>query len=133
MHVKELFPMKIAFPTEKFDGLESPVHNHFGSANFFVIVDTETDACEKVLNQDLSHQHGQCQPLRALGGRDVDAVVVGGIGGSALGKLKKKGVTVYKGAEGTVRENLGKLQKGELNEFMPLDVCGGHGDACDHH
>ena len=125
--------MKIAFPTEKFDELESPVYNHFGSANFFVIVDTETDACEKVFNQDLDHQHGKCQPLSALGGRAVDAVVVGGIGGSALGKLKHLGVTVYKGLGGTVRENLAKLQTGELNEFMPLEVCGGHGDACDHH
>lgn len=125
--------MKIAFPTEKYDDLESPVYNHFGSANFFVIVDTKTELCEKVLNQDLNHQHGKCQPLRALGGRAVDAVVVGGIGGSALGKLKNKGVPVYKAVAGTVRENLERLQGGELQEFMPVDVCGGHGDACDHH
>ncbi|WP_300670281.1 NifB/NifX family molybdenum-iron cluster-binding protein [Desulfoluna sp.] len=125
--------MKIAFPTEKFDEQESPVYNHFGSANFFVIVDTETGACEKVLNQDLNHQHGKCQPVMALGGRIVDAVVVGGIGGSALGKLKVKGVTVYRAVEGTVRENLGKFKNGELKEFMPVDVCSGHGDACDHH
>ena len=125
--------MKIAFPTEKFDELESPVYNHFGSAKCFVIVDTETDACEKVLNQDLDHQHGKCQPLRALGGRTVDAVVVGGIGGSAFGKLKNKGVTIYKSTEGTVRENLDKLQAGTLAEFQSLDICGGHGDACDHH
>lgn len=125
--------MKIAFPTEKFDGLDSPVHNHFGSANFFVIVDTETETCEKVLNQDLDHQHGKCQPLRALGGRPVDAVVVGGIGGSAFGKLSSKGVTIYKAAEGTVRQNLEKVQAGSLGKFQPLDICGGHGDACDHH
>ncbi len=125
--------MKIAFPAEKFDGLESPVHNHFGSANFFVIVDTETETCEKVLNQDLDHQHGKCQPLKALGGRPVDAVVVGGIGGSAFGKLSSKGVTIYKASEGTVRQNLEKLQAGSLKEFQSLDICGGHGDACDHH
>jgi len=125
--------MKIAFPTEKYDELESPVYNHFGSATCFVIVDTETNACEKALNQDLNHQHGKCQPLRALGGRTVDAVVVGGIGGSAFGKLKNKGVTIYKAVEGTVRENLEKLQEGSLPEFQSLDICGGHGDACDHH
>ena len=125
--------MKIAFPTETFAELESPVHNHFGSANFFVIVDTEDGSCEKVLNQDLDHQHGKCQPLKALGGRPVDAVVVGGIGGSAFGKLKGKGVTIYKTAGGTVRENLDKIAEGSLGEFQSLDICGGHGDGCDHH
>lgn len=125
--------MKIAFPTERFDGMESPVYSHFGTANFFVVVDTESAACEKVLNQDMDHQHGKCQPLKALGGRTVDAVVVGGIGGSALGKLKTQGVTVYRAVAGTVLENLEKLQAGALSEFMPFEVCGGHGDACDHH
>ena len=125
--------MKIAFPAETYAEMESQVFNHFGSANFFVIVDTEEGSCEKVLNQDLDHQHGKCQPLKALGGRTVDAVVVGGIGGSALGKLKHKGVPVYRAVEGTVSENLAKLEAGELTEFMPFDVCGGHGDACDHH
>ena len=70
--------MKIAFPAETYAEMESQVFNHFGSANFFVIVDTEEGSCEKVLNQDLDHQHGNCQPLKALGGRTVDAVVVGG-------------------------------------------------------
>ena len=125
--------MKIAFPSETDKGFESTVFNHFGSANFFLIVDSESGDIEVVLNQDLNHQHGKCQPLKALGGRDVDAVVVGGIGGTAMGGLKKSGALIYKAVEGTVLTNLELLKEGKLNEFMPFDVCSSHGGAgCDH-
>lgn len=126
--------MKIAFPSETNAGLESPVFNHFGSANFFIVVDSDTNQVDIILNQDLDHQHGKCQPLKALGGKDVDAVVVGGIGGSAMNKLKKGGATIYRAVEGTVGENFELLKSGKLSEFMPFDVCGGHGPngGCDH-
>ena len=125
--------MRIAFPVEKNDGVDSIVFNHFGSANFFIIVNSDTDETEVVLNQDLGHEHGKCQPMKALGGKNVDAVVVGGIGGTAMTKLKKNGATIYKATDGTVKENLEKLKAGSLVEFMPFDVCGGHtGGGCSH-
>ena len=76
--------MKVAFPTQENNGMESMIYNHFGSAKIFVIVETDDGSSETILNQDLNHQHGQCQPMAALGGNDVDAVVAGGIGGGAL-------------------------------------------------
>jgi predicted Fe-Mo cluster-binding NifX family protein len=127
--------MKVAFPTELNHGMDSVVFEHFGSANFFILVDSETETMEVLMNQDLNHQHGQCQPLKALGGKEIDAVVVGGIGGTAMTKLKKNGKTVYHAVAGSVRKNLSLLKSGELTEFMPFDVCGGGGadGACDHH
>ncbi len=127
--------MKIAFPTEVNLGLDSLVFEHFGSANFFVIVDSESEIMDVILNQDLNHQHGQCQPLKAIGGREIDAVVVGGIGGTAMTKLKKSGKTVFKAVKGTVKDNLVLLKEGKLSEFMPFDMCGGHGvdGECGHH
>ena len=125
--------MKIAFPSETDNGFESPVFNHFGSANFFLLVDSETGEIEAVLNQDLNHQHGKCQPLKALGGRDVDAVVVGGMGGTAMAGLKKSGALIYKAEDGSVLKNLELLKAGKLKEFMPFDVCNSHGGGgCDH-
>jgi predicted Fe-Mo cluster-binding NifX family protein len=128
--------MKIAFPAEIDKGFESIVYNHFGSANFFIIVDSETDDTEVVLNQDLGHQHGKCQPLKALGGKNIDVVVVGGIGGTAMTKLKKSGAKIFKAVDGTVKENLELFNSGKLVEFMPFEVCGGHAegaDGCGHH
>ena len=57
--------MKIAFPTQKDVGLESEVYGHFGSANLFIIVDSETGAVSSTGNPDQDHIHGRCQPLKA--------------------------------------------------------------------
>jgi predicted Fe-Mo cluster-binding NifX family protein len=118
--------MKIAFPTRENKNIESPVYNHFGSAHFFIIVDTETGKQEIVDNNDLNHAHGKCQTLVALGGKTVDAVVVGGIGSGALKKLTAEGVKTYRAVEGTVSENLSLIKDGKLPEFTLDHTCKGH-------
>ncbi|MCF8062247.1 MAG: NifB/NifX family molybdenum-iron cluster-binding protein [Deltaproteobacteria bacterium] len=118
--------MKIAFPVEENKGLDSPVYGHFGSAPWFVLMDAQGGDLEAVTNEDHHHEHGQCQPGRALGGRPVDAVVVGGIGAGALRKLQAEGVRVFRGVEGSVRENLDLLNSGKLPEFAFEMTCAGH-------
>lgn len=127
--------MKIALPTYENNGMDSPVYGHFGSAPFFVIVDTGQNSFEVVPNGNREHSHGQCQPLAALGGKSVDAVVAGGIGPGALAGLRAAGVRVYRGVEGTIRENLTLIQAGRLPEFGADDVCAHHhgpGGGCSH-
>jgi predicted Fe-Mo cluster-binding NifX family protein len=119
--------MKIAFPSQNDQGLESPVYGHFGSAPCFIIVESEDGTTETVINQDREHLHGNCQPLKALGGEAVDAVVVGGIGAGALRGLHAAGIRVYRGVEGTVRENLALIRSGRLPEFTFDRTCAGHG------
>ena len=118
--------MKIAFPTNDNLGINSQVYKHFGSANLFIIVETENGRFEPVVNEDRDHLHGQCQPLSALGGNSVDAVVVGGIGGGALRKLQAAGIIVYRAVEGSVNENLDLIQIGRLPEFTLDQTCAGH-------
>lgn len=118
--------MKIAFPIQENNSIESPVYSHFGSARFFVIVDAETGEQETIDNQDLDHDHGKCQPLAALGGKKVDAVVVGGIGGGALKKLYDDGVKTYRAVEGTVSENLALIKDEKLPLFTMDQTCQGH-------
>ncbi len=118
--------MKIAFPTQENIGMKSTVFSHFGSANFFIIVDAKTDEMEAVGNSDLNHAHDKCQPLVALGGKIVDAVVVGGIGKGALQKLNNSGITTYRAVEGTVSENLDLIKSGKLPEFSMAQTCSGH-------
>jgi predicted Fe-Mo cluster-binding NifX family protein len=125
--------MKICFPTANLEGLASQVYGHFGSAPCLVIVDTETQTVEEIGNNDLHHAHGMCQPLKALGGRKVDAVAVGGIGMGALMKLQAQGVRVYRVAEGTVGENISLILKQILPEFNAKFTCAGHaGGGCAH-
>ncbi|MBU0991106.1 MAG: diguanylate cyclase [Proteobacteria bacterium] len=128
--------MKIAFPAQENLGLKSPVFNHFGSAPVFIVVDSETQELNIINNQDLNHQHGNCQPLVALGGTKVDAIVVGGIGGGALKKLMNEGMTVFRATEGTVYENMTLFKTGKLQKFTMDQTCMGHGHGimggCSH-
>jgi predicted Fe-Mo cluster-binding NifX family protein len=127
--------MKICFPAENLQGLESPVYGHFGSAPGFVIVETDTMQVEEITNLDQHHAHGMCQPLVAIGGQKVDGVVVGGIGMGALMKLQAQGVSVYRALQGTVRQNLDLIQEGKLPQFTADHTCAGHagGGGCAHH
>ncbi|WP_419661571.1 dinitrogenase iron-molybdenum cofactor biosynthesis [Desulfosarcina variabilis str. Montpellier] len=118
--------MKIAFPVLENGGIDSVVHNHFGSAPHFIFVDLDTDTVEVFENPDQDHQHGACNPMAALGERKVDGVVVGGIGGGALKKLNDDGITVYRAVEGTVKENASLIKAGKLPVFNPGQTCGHH-------
>ena len=122
--------MKIAFLSQENNGIESRVYGHFGSARYFVLVDTEEDSAEIIENPDRDHLHGHCQPMKALDGRRVDAVIVGG----ALRKLLLEGIKAYRAAEGSVQDNLELLTSGKLTVFTPDQTCAGHGigDSCPH-
>ena len=119
--------MKICFPVETNEGLESSVFDHFGSAPMFIIVNTETNGVEEINNEDMQHSHGSCSPLKALGGKMPDAIVVTSIGGGALGRLNQLGMKVYRAEGDSVAECLAALALDELPEFTPEQTCGGHG------
>ena len=126
--------MKIGFAVEWNEGIESKLFGHFGSAPAFIVVDTEDSGVVSVNNKDLHHAHGACNPLKALDGNSVDAMVVGGIGAGALMKLQSEGIRVFRGVEGKVRENLELLAAGKLPEFSINMTCAGHqnGHGCAH-
>lgn len=123
--------MKICLPIKENKGLESVPYDHFGSAPYFLIYDTESGDVKVVDNRDLNHEHGMCRPLQALGGEDIDAVVVGGIGQGALMKLNMQGIVVYQAAPGSVSDNVKLLEKNGLKEFLPGHGCNRHG-GCAH-
>lgn len=128
MHIIKggLVMRRLCFPVTKDDGLESVVYEHFGSAPMFIVVDGENKKIETLTNMDLHHQHGQCNPMKALGNNKVDVVVVGGIGGGALMGLKAQGIKVFKAQAGTVRENLELFDSGGLTEIALNQTCSAH-------
>lgn len=124
--------MKICFPVPEDEGLESKVYGHFGSAPMFVVVDTELREVRAVDNKDQHHGHGSCRPLKALGGEDVDAIVVGGIGAGALQGLNRAGLKVYQAQGATVADNISCLAQEDLPELMADQTCSGHGHGHSH-
>ena len=124
--------MKICFPVELDKGLESQIFGHFGSAPFFVMFDTGDKTTSTINNQDLGHIHGQCNPMKALNGKMVDAIVVGGIGAGAITGLNKMGIKVYKASKGDIQENIRLFEEGTLMEMTLAHTCGGHIGGCAH-
>ena len=126
--------MTVCFPVQTNDGFESEGYGHFGSAPMFIVVDVEKNQMSPINNRDMHHMHGACNPIKALDGRNIDAIVVGGIGGGALMKLNQAGMSVYKAMGLTVKDNLDLLNSGKLPMFHPGHVCAGHSDSsgCSH-
>lgn len=123
--------MKVCIPVEVNEGLESKPFGHFGSAPMFVVYDLESDKLSQIDNGDLGHEHGKCQPIKALSGNVVDAVIVGGIGQGAIVKLNSMGIKVFKAQANTIKENIELFKANKLNEFPSNHTCS-H-DGCGHH
>lgn len=126
--------MKVCFPVQSNEGFESRVYSHFGSAPAFVVVDIPTNALTTIINKDRHHAHGACNPVRALDDHKVDVIVVGGIGGGALGKLNQAGIRVYQAGAASIRENIAMFTAQQLPEYTLQQCCGGHskGGGCAH-
>lgn len=123
--------MKICFPIETDNGIDSVIYNHFGSAPGFVLVDTEDGTVRALTNADSVHSHGACSPIKALGGASVDALVVTGIGGGALQMLQRQGVAVLQAVAPTIAANIAIIKEGKS---LPAYTgsCGGHGHGQSH-
>lgn len=118
--------MKICFPVQHDDGIDSIVYNHFGSAPIFVVVDTDADDLSTINNRDQHHSHGACSPMKALDNQKVDAIVVGGIGAGALTRLNQMGIIVHRSAAATIRENMALFTSQKLPVLTLQGCCGGH-------
>ena len=123
--------MKICFPVEADKGLKSEVYGHFGSAPMFVIYDSETKGVTAVSNKDMGHEHGACNPVKALDGRSVNAIIVGGIGAGAISKLNMMGIKVYKANAADIQENISLFTSSSLRE-LTLDNACNHEGGCGH-
>lgn len=126
--------MKVCFPVQRDEGINSIVYSHFGSAPMFIVVDTETDNVSIINNKDQHHSHGACNPIKALDGQSVDAVVVRGIGAGALSRLNQAGIRVYQAKAPTIKNNIEMFKSKSLLEFTLNHCCGGHshGGGCAH-
>ena len=124
--------MKLCIPVAEYRGPDSVVFGHFGSAPMFVMVGSETSTVEPLVNQDVGHEHGACNPLRAMAGRQVDALIVGGIGAGAVRGLRAAGIVVGSAPGQTLPEAIAQIKAGP---FAPIYIHGtngghAHGGGC---
>jgi len=118
--------MKLCIPVKQKDGLESSVYSHFGSAPAFLIFDTNSKEEIIIDNSNMNHDHGACNPIQTIGGSNVNAVIVGGIGGGAISKLKANNIKVFQSVKGTVEFNIEMFNKSLLAELTMEHACTQH-------
>jgi predicted Fe-Mo cluster-binding NifX family protein len=118
--------MKICVPSLSSSGLESGLSEHFGSAPFFIIYDTEKKAHEVVNNGDTEHQHGSCMPVDLLKRLNIEAVLCQGMGARAAGLLLAAGIKPYLVEAKTVSE---AIMKYGIQDVRILNDT----NACQHH
>lgn len=124
--------MKICFPIQEFKEYESEVNPHFGSSQTFAVFDTETNVLTPIVNP-APHEHGgTCNPFAKLGGAEIDALIVGGIGAGALTRLMQAGILVYRAEAPTVGANITLHKKKMLPLFGVTETCAGHAGGCKH-
>jgi predicted Fe-Mo cluster-binding NifX family protein len=119
--------MRICIPVENKDGQNSKLSQHFGSAKYFAIYDTENQSFELIENDNSHHAHGMCHPLSQLEGKKINAVVCGGMGMRALQSLNAGGIKAFMSQGKSVKEVLEKHGQNLLEEMTVNNACKQHG------
>jgi predicted Fe-Mo cluster-binding NifX family protein len=129
--------MKICIPTVDELGLKGKPSDHFGSAPFFTVVDTDSWQVEVIPNGGHGHG-GSCAPTEMIGEKKIDAVACRGMGGPAREAVVAQGIEVLQAVGDSVAEVAEAASRGDLTALDPGQACGGHhlgtmGDQHDCH
>jgi predicted Fe-Mo cluster-binding NifX family protein len=123
--------MKIIVPLDEQAGRQSRVSEHFGSAPFYALANTEAGSIEIIPNTSMHHDHGQCTPADLFSGSGIEAVLCNGIGGRAAARLQMMGIAVYLAEPAvTVEDALALFSSGSLAKICMEHLC--HGHDCHH-
>ena len=122
---------KIAIPSMSNVGMESDVCAHFGSCEYFTIVEMqEKDIVEvrSISNCSPDGVHNCAAPSIILKSQDIETVLVSGIGGRPLMSLTENKIKVFAGAAGKVSDAVQDYNDGLLQELSTTGTCN-----CSHH
>ena len=118
--------MRICIPTQSKNDKESKVNEHFGSAPYFAIYNTDDSTLEFIENTNAHHSHGMCQPIAALSEKNIEVVICGGMGARALQKLNQQGIKACKATTGTVEEIIAQYKSNSIEEITVENACNQH-------
>lgn len=121
--------MKVAV-TSMGNSLDSQVSFVFGRCPYFIIVDMENGEIKGELpveNPAINERGGAgIKAAEFIANKEVEALISGAVGPNAFDILKHAGIKAYTPEQGTVRENLELLNKGQLKEIA-TPAAGGPG------
>jgi len=110
--------MKIAIATSG-GTLDAPFARHFGCAEQFIIIDTETGEWKTYPNPALgASSNAGVQAAKFIAGQGVQAVISGNFGPHAAKTLAVAGIQIFL-ASCTARVLLASYRAGQLKQSMP--------------
>jgi predicted Fe-Mo cluster-binding NifX family protein len=99
--------------------IEAKMDARFGRALYFLIIDTDTNALDAVLNSAAEEQQGAgISAAQLVLDRGIDGVLTGRVGPNTLNVFRASRVKLYEGAspQDTVKVGLDKFKRGEYIE-----------------
>ncbi len=117
--------MKVAIPASN-QSMDAQLDPRFGRAKFFLIYDMDSGEHEFITNEQnmLARQGAGIQSAQTVAGKDVQAVVSAHVGPKAYAVLKNAQITLYYSGEGSLRDIIDNLKKGNLNKISNANVQG---------
>lgn len=119
--------MLACVPTKGDAGLNDTVSEHFGSAPYFTLFDSDAGEFTIVENRNAHHDHGTCHPMNQLAKYHIDCVVCAGMGRRAIEALNSEGIKTYHADSMMVSQVIEQLKANALTEMDPRTACRGHG------
>jgi predicted Fe-Mo cluster-binding NifX family protein len=109
---------RLAVPVVLPEGLSSKVNEHFARSEYFAIIDTNED---DIVSADVIHCAPEDDKKKAefLADRGVNIVLAGRIGSCMMRILMDRGVVLFSGADGTVKDAFFEYRSGKLTEVRP--------------
>lgn len=105
--------MKIAVPSDGYLGMDEFVSPHFGRAQTYTVIDSETGKVEVIENIS-EHMGGKGFPPELLHKKGVNVILCANLGRRAKEMFSEKGIKAYVGARSRVRDALELWKAGKL-------------------
>ncbi|MCX5801060.1 MAG: NifB/NifX family molybdenum-iron cluster-binding protein [Candidatus Eisenbacteria bacterium] len=118
--------MKLCIPTIDAKGIDSIVSDHFGSAPYFTLFDTESNEIAATENPHGEHTHGGCMPVAVLKTLQADAVLCKGMGARAVGLLGEAGIKALLVDAKTVSEAIEQFKAKSTRSLDAETACRRH-------
>jgi len=110
--------MRIVVPTERAEGLNSKISEHFGRARFFAVVDLDGEEVKLSFVENRGeHFGGMGHAAELILKLKPKAVIAYGMGPKAITLFQREGVALYKANSETVGEVISAFKKGFLEEL----------------
>lgn len=106
--------------------LDSAVDPRFGRSSYFIITDTQTGefTCHDNTQNLNAVQGAGIQAARNVIELGAEAVITGNLGPKAFATLQAGRITMYTGAQGTIKEALEQVESGQLQAVSKPNVEG---------